>query len=151
MSGVGVLISMILKAAIGKKSHTPDHQCEKYFHYLNGSVEMFKFQNRNTLGIHVPENEDVDGHIFIIHQHLKNVIIGLESGRPYPPDVVVTFKFKRNGTILPLLSGEGARRINMLMFDDGLKEMLFKLQQEIPRLVSEYNLRKLKSLAKKKK
>lgn len=151
MSEVGVLIFTILKAAIGKRSHTPDHQCEKYFHYHNGNVEMFKFANRNTLGIHIPETEDVDGHIFIIHQHLKNVLIELENKNPYPPDVVVTFKFKKNGTILPLLSGEGARRINMLMFDHGLKEMLFKLQEEIPRAVSEYNFRKLKSAIKKKK
>lgn len=151
MSEIGVLIHTILKTAIGRKSHHPDYQSDKYFHYLNGSVEMFKFPSRNTLGIHIPENEDSEGHIFMIHQHLKSVMIKIEEGQPYTPDVVVTFKMKRNGTILPLLSGEGSRRINMLMFDHGLKEMLFKLQEEIPRVVLEYNLRKLKSLAKKKK
>jgi hypothetical protein len=37
----------------------------------------------------------------------------------------------------------------MLKFDHGLKEMLFKLEEEIPRAVAEYNLRKLKSIRKK--
>ncbi len=146
MSGLGVLIHTILKTAIGKKSHHPDYQCDKYFHYLNGSVEMFKFAGRNTLGIHIPENEDAEGHIFIIHEYLKNILIKIENREPaYPPDVVVTFKIKKNGTILPLLGGEGARRINMLKFDHSMEEMLFKLQKEIPRAVLEYNLRKLKS------
>ncbi len=149
MSGVGVLIHTILKTAIGKKSHHPDHECDKYFHYLQGKVEMFKFQNRNTLGVHIPENEDAEGHIFIIHEHLKNVLIAIESGHPYAPDVVVAFKIKKNGTIIPILRGEGARGINMLKFDHGLKEMLFKLEEEIPRAVAEYNLRKLKSIRKK--
>lgn len=150
MSELGVLIHTILKTAIGKKSHHPDHQCDNYFHYHNGSVEMFNFPSRNTVGIHIPENEDAEGHIFMIHQHLKSVIIKIEERDPYTPDVVVTFKVKKDGTILPLLSGEGSRRINMLMFDHGLKEMLFKLQEEIPRAVLEYNLRKIKSAKKKK-
>lgn len=151
MSEVGVLISTILKLAIGKKSHHPDHECDKYFHYLQGRVEMFKFPTRNTLGIHIPESEGVEGHIFVIHEHLKNVLIGLGTGHPYPPDVVITFHVKKNGTIMPLLSGEGSRRINILKFDHKLEEMVFKLLGEIPRVVSEYNLQKLKASRKKKK
>ena len=151
MSEIGVLIFTILKTAIGKKSHHTDYRCDKYFHYLNGSIEMFKFATRNTLGVHIPEGEDSEGHIFMIHEHLKNVLIKIEEGKPYTPDVVVTFKIKKDGTILPLLSGEGSKRINMLMFDHGMEEMLFKLQKEIPRAVAIYNFKKLRQAIKKKK
>lgn len=151
MSEIGVLIHTILKMSMGKKSHTPDHKCDKYFHYLSGSVEMFKILNRYTIGIHIPEDENTEGHIFMIHQHFKNVIIAVEENRPHPPDIVITFKIKKDSTILPLLSGEGSRRINMLMFNYGLKEIIFKLLEETTRLTSEYNLRKLKLKERRKK
>ena len=144
-----LIVKSIKAKIIGKKKKA----YSRYFHNFPYKVDFFeiiseKNSKKICIGFMSPENKDNDANIIIFHssiQTLKNKV-KLKKWEKRHPEVIITFRLKKDGLMQALMGGEGSRRINIAKFDPGFQKLAFDLITQISMSVRSYNLNHIKNI-----
>ena len=140
------VVDTIKNKILGSMGSAPD-LCMDYHHYPF-KVDFFgpikKLKRNFILGFMLSPDPSVESYIVIIHKTLEQLE---KNHKRIAPDVIITFRVRKcNGTVMPLLSGEGSNRIDLSKFDPKTEEIVFDLLKQIAATTSKFNHGKIKSM-----